>query len=64
MAESGASPGPAQLHALFDILTHAETYREIEGFKHADAVAEYGYRSRRAMGPGLRRGPGRRFCRC
>lgn len=53
MAESGASPGPAQLHALFDILTHAETYREIEGFKHADAVAEYGYPFAQGDGSGF-----------
>ncbi|KAK0390952.1 hypothetical protein NLU13_0455 [Sarocladium strictum] len=34
---------PAQVHALFDILTHHETYAEIEGFKSADAVEKYGY---------------------
>lgn len=33
----------AQLHALFDILTHAETYAEIEGFKHPTGVSQYGY---------------------
>ena len=34
---------PEQTHALFDILTHHETYREIEGFKYPDAVTSYGY---------------------
>lgn len=33
----------AQLHALFDILTHAETYAEIESFKLPSAISEYGY---------------------
>ena len=33
----------SQLHALFNILTHAETYSEIEAFKHPDAVHHYGY---------------------
>jgi hypothetical protein len=32
-----------QIHALFDILTHNETYAEIEGFKYAEAVTSYGY---------------------
>ena len=34
---------PAQTYALFDILTHHETYREIEAFKHPEACAEYGF---------------------
>lgn len=32
-----------QIHALFDILTHHETYKEIEGFKFPDAVRNYGF---------------------
>ncbi|TFA99388.1 hypothetical protein CCMA1212_008699 [Trichoderma ghanense] len=32
-----------QTHALFDILTHHETYAEIEGFKAPDAVTGYGF---------------------
>lgn len=39
-----ASPlTPEQLHALFDILTHHETYAEIESFKKPEAVATFGY---------------------
>ncbi|KAK7949333.1 uncharacterized protein PG986_010219 [Apiospora aurea] len=34
--------GP-QLQALLDILTHHETYREIESFKGPTAIARYGY---------------------
>ena len=34
---------PKQRQALFDILTHRETYAEIEGFKYPDAVTSYGY---------------------
>ncbi|KAF4337388.1 px domain protein [Fusarium beomiforme] len=34
---------PEQVHALFDILTHHETYAEIQGFKYPDAVKDYGY---------------------
>lgn len=34
---------PAQLNALFDILNHNETYREVEGFKQAQAIRQYGY---------------------
>ncbi|KAH7140686.1 hypothetical protein EDB81DRAFT_885405 [Dactylonectria macrodidyma] len=37
-----ASLSPKQTHALFDILTHHETYAEIEGFKFPDAVTGYG----------------------
>ncbi|KAI5457781.1 hypothetical protein BGZ63DRAFT_407843 [Mariannaea sp. PMI_226] len=32
-----------QTHALFDILTHHETYAEIEGFKSSVAVTSYGF---------------------
>ncbi|KAL1873521.1 hypothetical protein Daus18300_003884 [Diaporthe australafricana] len=34
---------PSRLHALFDILTHDETYREAESFKYPHAVKDYGY---------------------
>ncbi|EAQ84766.1 hypothetical protein CHGG_08780 [Chaetomium globosum CBS 148.51] len=34
---------PSQLHALFDILTHHETYAEVESFKDPRAISEYGY---------------------
>lgn len=34
---------PQQTHALFDILSHHETYAEIEGFRFPDAVTSYGY---------------------
>ncbi|OAA74682.1 hypothetical protein LEL_08263 [Akanthomyces lecanii RCEF 1005] len=34
---------PEQTHALFDILTHHETYSEIEAFKSADAVLTHGF---------------------
>ncbi|KAK0744310.1 PX-associated-domain-containing protein [Apiosordaria backusii] len=33
----------AQLHALFDILTHDETYAEVESFKHPATISGYGY---------------------
>jgi hypothetical protein len=33
----------SQLHALFDILTHHETYAEVELFKDPSAISEYGY---------------------
>ncbi|UKZ68529.1 uncharacterized protein TrAtP1_009558 [Trichoderma atroviride] len=39
----------AQTRALFDILTHHETYGEIEGFKTPDAVTGYGYPFARTM---------------
>lgn len=32
-----------QLHALFDILTHHETYREVQSFKSPKAITVYGY---------------------
>lgn len=34
---------PEQLDALFDILNHNEMYREVECFKHTQAIREYGY---------------------
>ncbi|OAA74169.1 hypothetical protein ISF_01070 [Cordyceps fumosorosea ARSEF 2679] len=34
---------PKQTHALFDILTHHETYSEIEAFKSTDAVLTHGF---------------------
>lgn len=34
---------PEQTHALFDILTHHETYSEIEAFKSAKGVLEHGF---------------------
>ncbi|KAI9148033.1 hypothetical protein HJFPF1_11854 [Paramyrothecium foliicola] len=34
---------PEQTRALFDILTHHETYAEIESFKRGDAAANYGF---------------------
>jgi hypothetical protein len=34
---------PSQLHALFDILTHHETYAEVESFKDPSTISEYGY---------------------
>jgi hypothetical protein len=33
---------PAQAHALFDILTHHETYSEIQQFRWPNAIHEYG----------------------
>ncbi|KAK4199286.1 PX-associated-domain-containing protein [Triangularia verruculosa] len=32
-----------QLHALFDILTHHETYAEVESFKYPATISGYGY---------------------
>ncbi|KAM0431087.1 hypothetical protein ACHAPT_005726 [Fusarium lateritium] len=43
MAMTPATLAPEQTHALLDILTHHETYAEIEGFKFPDAVTGYGY---------------------
>ena len=34
---------PSHLHALFDILTHHETYAEVERFKDPATISEYGY---------------------
>ncbi|KAK5994675.1 hypothetical protein PT974_05160 [Cladobotryum mycophilum] len=43
-AASGAAALTAdQTRALFDILTHHETYAEIEGFKSPHAVTNYGF---------------------
>lgn len=33
---------PQQAHALFDVLTHHETHREIQRFKYPDAIDNYG----------------------
>ncbi|KAK4225730.1 PX-associated-domain-containing protein [Podospora fimiseda] len=33
----------SQLHALFDILTHHETYFEIQSFKDPSTISSYGY---------------------
>lgn len=33
----------AQLHALLDILTHYETYAEVERFKDPSTISKYGY---------------------
>ncbi|KAL2022488.1 hypothetical protein VTK56DRAFT_5317 [Thermocarpiscus australiensis] len=33
----------SQLHSLFDILTHHETYAEVESFKDPRTISEYGY---------------------
>ncbi|KAL9094608.1 MAG: hypothetical protein Q9165_003167 [Trypethelium subeluteriae] len=33
---------PTQAQALFDILTHYETYREIQAFERPDAISSYG----------------------
>jgi hypothetical protein len=41
--EASESLTPSQLHALFDILTHHETYAEVESFKHPGTISEYGY---------------------
>lgn len=50
MSSAKETPVPAkteltsdQLHALFDILTHHETYSEIESFKYPDTITTYGY---------------------
>ncbi|KAK5662310.1 hypothetical protein OQA88_8216 [Cercophora sp. LCS_1] len=32
-----------QLHALFDLLTHHQTYTEVERFKNPSTIAHYGY---------------------
>jgi hypothetical protein len=33
---------PQQLHALFDVLTHSQTYNEIQRFKEPSAILNYG----------------------
>ncbi|KAM0561541.1 hypothetical protein ACHAPJ_003425 [Fusarium lateritium] len=40
---TSATLAPEQVRALFDVLTHHETYAEIQGFKSPDAVTGYGY---------------------
>ncbi|KAL2134867.1 hypothetical protein VTI74DRAFT_10593 [Chaetomium olivicolor] len=42
---------PIQLHALLDILTHHQTYAEVESFKDPHTISQYGY-------PFAQRGPG------
>lgn len=32
-----------QLHALFDLLTHHQTYAEVASFKNPDTISHYGY---------------------
>lgn len=39
---ASATLTPAQAHALFDILTHHETYAEISQFRYPDAINHYG----------------------
>lgn len=34
---------PQQAHSLFDILTHAEVYAEIQSFKYPSAIQDYGH---------------------
>jgi len=34
---------PQQAYALFDILTHAEVYQELQKFKYPDAIHNYGH---------------------
>jgi hypothetical protein len=41
--ETPAALTSSQLHALFDILTHHETYAEVELFKDPSAISQYGY---------------------
>ncbi|KAK3644393.1 hypothetical protein LTR56_009645 [Elasticomyces elasticus] len=42
MTDTTATLTPTQQHALFDILTHHETYKEIEDFKYPGAIKAYG----------------------
>lgn len=42
MAETSSGLSPEQTNALFDILTHRETYAEIEDFKIPGAIHKYG----------------------
>ena len=42
MASSSSVLSPRQAHALLNILSHHETYTEIESFKYSKAIAEYG----------------------
>jgi hypothetical protein len=43
MSSASASLTPSQLRALFDILTHHETYAEVESFKAPGGIDGYGY---------------------
>ncbi|KAF5022595.1 hypothetical protein F66182_5341 [Fusarium sp. NRRL 66182] len=45
---TSATLAPEQVRALFDILTHHETFAEIQSFKYPDAVTGYGYPFARA----------------
>ncbi|CAK7205290.1 hypothetical protein SEUCBS139899_008059 [Sporothrix eucalyptigena] len=53
-ASTTATLSAPQLHALFDILTHHETYREIQDFRDPDTIFGYGtpfVERRRPMAP-------------
>lgn len=41
-----------QLRSLFDILTHHETYAEVESFKDPEAIDQYGFPFTDVKGPG------------
>ncbi|EFX06002.1 px domain containing protein [Grosmannia clavigera kw1407] len=41
--ESSSELSPAQLNALFDILTHHQTYQEIQSFKQPETIYSYGF---------------------
>ena len=44
MSEGSAAPlSHTQLHALFDILTHHETYAEVQGFQDPGYITRYGF---------------------
>ncbi|TDZ31357.1 Uncharacterized protein C8035_v005961 [Colletotrichum spinosum] len=43
MSSSSTPLNAEQTSALFNILTHFETYNEIEGFKQPETVSNYGY---------------------
>ncbi|KAL6864233.1 PX-associated domain-containing protein [Trichoderma novae-zelandiae] len=57
-AASASALTKEQTHALFDILTHHETYAEIEGFKAPDAVTGYGFPFARTTAVGTSNGGG------
>ncbi|KAG5961184.1 hypothetical protein E4U58_004381 [Claviceps cyperi] len=42
-SSSNSGLSPAQTTALFDILTHHETYREITAFRFPNAITRFGY---------------------
>jgi hypothetical protein len=42
-ADAAPTLTPEQIHALFDVLTHHQSYAEIESFKYPDAVTSYGF---------------------